>query len=57
MLKLDIYAYYKDLSGEDYSGLDRILLIFIETSLNIARLLTYPVKRNKNNINYLFKAK
>jgi hypothetical protein len=57
MLKLDIYACYKDLSGEDYSGLDRILLIFIETSLNIARLLTYPVKRNKNNINYLFKAK
>ena len=57
LLKLDIYTCYKDLSGEDYSGLDRILIIFIETSLNITRLLTYPVKSNKNNINCLFKAK
>jgi hypothetical protein len=57
MLKLDIYACYKDLFEEDYSGLDRRLIIFIETSFNITRLPIYPVKRNKNNINCLFKAK
>ena len=57
LLKSVIYSCYKDLFDENYSGAYIRLSVFTETGLDITRDITYNIKRDKDNIRCLFKAK